>query len=305
MSESLPNWSFFVDTGGTFTDCLALDPNGTIHRAKVLSCGSLSARIASIVSGNCLRLDGSPDWPDDFPVGFRLVSEDGECRVSGWNKGNSLLQFEGQLPSGLQVGDAIELLSGEEAPVLGQRLILARAGLSPKDISASMRLATTRCTNALLEAKGTEPVLFVTKGFPNLLEIGDQRRTGLFDLVPKKRPVLHGPVVEVSERLDRNGGVLQSPDLSALEAEARELLADGNRVAVVSFLHSYLNDEHEKTVGAKLLEWGFERVILSSEVRRFRKWLPRCESAVVEAYLSDVLNTYLDAVESGLGEGAE
>ena len=209
-----------------------------IHRAKVLSRGSLSARIVSIESGNCLKLDGSPDWPDGFPVGFRLVGEDGECRVSGWNKGNSLLQFEDNLPKSLQVGDAIELLSGEEAPVLGQRLILARAGLSPKEISATMRLATTRCTNALLEGKGTAPVLFVTKGFPNLLEIGDQRRTGLFDLVPKKRPVLHGPVVEVEERLDRNGEVLQAPDLSALEAEARELLADGHKVAVVSFLHS-------------------------------------------------------------------
>jgi 5-oxoprolinase (ATP-hydrolysing) len=305
MSESLPNWSFFVDTGGTFTDCLSLDPHGRIHRAKVLSRGSLSARIVSIESGNCLRLDVSPDWPDDFPVGFLLVGEGSECRVSGWNKGNSLLQFEDNLPSGLQVGDAIELLSGEEAPVLGQRLILARAGLSHQKISATMRLATTRCTNALLEGKGTSPVLFVTKGFPNLLEIGDQRRTGLFDLVPKKRPVLHGPVMEVAERLDHEGEVLQAPDLSALESKARELLADGHKVAVVSFLHSYLNDDHEKAVGEKLLEWGFKRVILSSEVRRFRKWLPRCESAVVEAYLSNVLNNYLDAVESGLRDGAE
>ena len=252
-----------------------------------------------------MRLDGSPDWPDGFPVGFRMVGEDGKCRVSGWNKQSSLLQLDGQLPKSLQFGDAIELLSGEEAPILGQRLILARTGLSPKEISVTLRLATTRCTNALLEGKGTEPVMFVTKGFPNLLEIGDQRRTGLFDLVPKKRPVLHGPVVEVAERLDRNGEVLQTPDLSALESEARELLAYGHRVAVVSFLHSYLKDEHEEAVGEKLLEWGFERVILSGEVRRFRKWLPRCESAVVEAYLSDVLNTYLDAVESGLGEGAE
>ena len=137
MSESLPSWSFFVDTGGTFTDCLALDPHGTIHRAKVLSRGSLSARIASIESGNCLGLDGSPDWPDGFPVGFRLIGEDGECQVSGWNKAGSKLQFEGQLPKSLQIGDAIELLSGEEAPVLGQRLILARAGFSP--ISASKK----------------------------------------------------------------------------------------------------------------------------------------------------------------------
>ena len=135
---------------------------------------------------NCLRLDGSPDWPDGFPVGFRMVGEDGECRGSGWNKYGSMLQFEGQLPRSLQIGGAIELLSGEEAPVLGQRLILARAGLSPKEIATTMRLATTRCTNALLEGKGIEPVLFVTQGFPNLLEIGDQRRTGLFDLVPLK-----------------------------------------------------------------------------------------------------------------------
>ena len=182
MSESLTSWSFFVDTGGTFTDCLALDPHGTVHRAKVLSRGSLSARVASIESGNCLRLDGSADWPDGFPIGFRLAGKDGECWVSGWNKDGSMLQFDGQLPKKLQIGDAIELLSGEEAPVLGQYLILARAGLSAKEISATMRLATTRCTNALLEGKGVEPVLFVTKGFPNLLEIGDQRRTDLFDL---------------------------------------------------------------------------------------------------------------------------
>ena len=188
MSKSLPSWSFFVDTGGTFTDCLALDPHGTIHRAKVLSRGSLSARIASIESGNCLRLDGSPDWPDGFPLGFRLVGEDGECRVSGWNKSDSMLQFDGQLPKSLQVGDAIELLSGEEAPVLGQRLILARAGLSPKEISATMRLATTRCTNALLEGKGIEPVLFVTKGFPNCWKLGISEERASLIWCPKNAP---------------------------------------------------------------------------------------------------------------------
>ncbi len=32
-------WRLFVDTGGTFTDCLALDPDGNLHRAKVLSSG--------------------------------------------------------------------------------------------------------------------------------------------------------------------------------------------------------------------------------------------------------------------------
>jgi 5-oxoprolinase (ATP-hydrolysing) len=305
MSTGLSKWSFFVDTGGTFTDCFARDPDGAVHRAKVLSRGSLSARISEISGPNRLLLEGPPDWPEDFPVGFRLVFEYGEHQVEGWSSQSSELVLSGALPASLVPGSAIELLSGEEAPVLGQRLLLARAGLSPKEISANMRLATTRCTNALLEGAGDPPVFFVTQGFPDLLEIGDQRRLGLFDLVPRKRPVLHGPVVEVRERLDHEGKVLQAPDLSVLEPLARELLEQGNRVAVVSFLHSYVNDAHEQEVARSLKEWGFPTVICSAEIRRFRKWLPRSESSVVEAYLSGVLTGYLDSVEAGLGQGSE
>ena len=45
------SWKFFVDTGGTFTDCLGLSPNDELIRAKVLSRGSLSAHALEI-SGN-------------------------------------------------------------------------------------------------------------------------------------------------------------------------------------------------------------------------------------------------------------
>jgi len=44
-SSSFEGWEFFVDTGGTFTDCFGKDPEGTIHRAKVLSRGTLSASV--------------------------------------------------------------------------------------------------------------------------------------------------------------------------------------------------------------------------------------------------------------------
>jgi 5-oxoprolinase (ATP-hydrolysing) len=305
MSTGLSKWSFFVDTGGTFTDCFARSPEGTIHRAKVLSRGSLSARISKIYGPNRLVLEGPPGWPEGFPIGFRLIHENAELKVNGWLPASAELVLSGALPASFVPGTAIELLSREEAPILGQRLLLARAGLSHAEISASMRLATTRCTNALLEGAGEPPVFFVTQGFPDLLEIGDQRRLGLFDLVPRKRPVLHGPVLEVCERLDSEGKVLQAPDLSVLEPVARELLGQGNRVAVVSFLHSYVNDAHEQEVARCLKEWGFATVICSAEIRRFRKWLPRSESCVVEAYLSRVLTGYLDSVEAGLGQGSE
>ena len=40
------HWSIWIDTGGTFTDCLALDPAGDMHRAKVLSSGALRPLIS-------------------------------------------------------------------------------------------------------------------------------------------------------------------------------------------------------------------------------------------------------------------
>ena len=39
-------WRIWIDTGGTFTDCLAVDPGGRLHRAKVLSTSALRGRIA-------------------------------------------------------------------------------------------------------------------------------------------------------------------------------------------------------------------------------------------------------------------
>ena len=30
-------WDFWIDRGGTFTDIVARDPEGTLHRAKLLS----------------------------------------------------------------------------------------------------------------------------------------------------------------------------------------------------------------------------------------------------------------------------
>ena len=188
MNSNSSHWSFFIDTGGTFTDCLAHDPNGNLHRAKVLSRGSLSAQVLEIRPDGSILLTGSPNWPDSFPLGFRLQfgKDQSPIYVIGWEHSKARLVLDTQVPDQIIPGSAIELLSGEEAPVLGQRLILSRAGISPGEVTSIMRLATTRCTNALLEGKGTPPVLFLTSGFPDLLDIGDQRRTGLFDLVPQK-----------------------------------------------------------------------------------------------------------------------
>ena len=47
----------------------------------------------------------------------------------------------------------------------------------------SIRMGTTVATNALLERKGERIALVITKGFRDLLHIGNQSRPNLFDLV--------------------------------------------------------------------------------------------------------------------------
>jgi 5-oxoprolinase (ATP-hydrolysing) len=311
LNDSAPareEWEFFVDTGGTFTDCLGRDPNGVLHRAKVLSRGTLSSSVLRTDSSTDLILDGPPDWPADFPSGFRVLlpsSPEFTVRVTGWEPSTGRLLLDRSIPDGIDPIGSLELLSGEEAPVLGMRLILARNGIELETVACRMRLATTRCTNALLEHAGCPPVLFVTAGFPDLLEIGDQRRTGLFDLVPRKRASLEGPVVEVAERTDRDGKIIHSPDHESIVSAARDALANGHRSATVSFLNSCLNDENERAVVSLLREAGFEFVVGSGATHPFPKWLPRCESAVTEAYLSPILRQYLDSVGKGMGDGGE
>lgn len=56
-------------------------------------------------------------------------------------------------------------------------------GIIDTDSIEWIRMGTTVATNALLERKGERCALVVTKGFKDLLYIGNQSRPNLFDLV--------------------------------------------------------------------------------------------------------------------------
>lgn len=56
-------------------------------------------------------------------------------------------------------------------------------------------------TNALLERKGERCCLVTTKGFRDLLHIGNQSRPAIFDLEIKLPDVLYDQVVEVDEQV--------------------------------------------------------------------------------------------------------
>lgn len=64
-----------------------------------------------------------------------------------------------------------------------------------------IRLSTTVATNALLERKGAKHALITTKGFKDLVQIGNQSRPSIFDLAIRKPEVLYSKVLEIDERV--------------------------------------------------------------------------------------------------------
>jgi len=183
-----------------------------------------------------------------------------------------------------------------------------------------IRMGTTVATNALLERKGEKMALVVTKGFKDVLFIGNQARPKLFDLEIVCPEVLYEEVVEVEERLilqnekcclnkstwrDCDGStgekmhVKQELNREKLTTSLKGLRERGIKSLAVVLMHSYMNKEHEKIVGNLAMELGFEHVSLSSEIMPMVRIVPRGFTACADGYLTPCIKNYLDGFSSG------
>lgn len=297
-------WRIWIDTGGTFTDCIAIDPDGHRRVCKVLSSGALRDRIDSIDSDGRVFLKGGASLPDGFLEGYRLLvmGRDHEVEVVEHEALTGALTL-GDDMVGLDPGQAVELRSGEEAPLLATRLITGTplgAPLPP----VALRLATTRGTNALLERAGARCAHFTTQGFEDLLAIGDQTRPELFSLkIDRPRP-LPEVVVGVPERLTADGFVVDGLHRRVVTDRARELVRDGITSASVALLHGHRNPQHEQAIEESLRAVGFSHVSRSSALSPFQGLLRRSQTAAADASLGPVISSYLEAVADGLGDDA-
>lgn len=292
------NWQISIDTGGTFTDCLARAPDSSLHRAKVLSTSSLRGRVREVLSPQRVRIDAAWEVDDGFINGLEfgfLVDDGRRWRVRSFDSAGSLIELDGPLIDDDAAGASFQVLSSEPAPILAARVVTGTPfGLPLPPLT--VRLATTRGTNALLERRSGPVAFFVTEGFGDLLVIGDQQRPDLFALEVLKPPPLYEVAVEVPGRLAADGSVIRPLDPGAVEEQARELLGRGIRSAAVALLHSYANPAHERALAGLLDRIGFEHVACSCDLAPLIKILPRAETAVVEAFLAPVLTEYLKQV---------
>ena len=161
---------------------------------------------------------------------------------------------------------------------------------------------STVATNAVLERKGARVALVATKGFEDVLRIGRQTRSELYNFfVPLPRPLVDADLTfGLSERLDSSGQVLIPVSATDVDALAAQLKASGAEVIAVCLLHSYVNPAHEHDVTERLRADGWA-VSASSEVlpeyREFERW----STTVVNAYVTPLIDRYLERLERGLG----
>ena len=287
-------WRIAADTGGTFTDCHALDPLGAESRCKVLSTGYLRA-VFERKTNTIVRLSGLPPLPNAFLSGFHInaVGDSEVCLITSFDAVTGVITLDQQVT--WLTGALLEITTGEEAPVLGAR-ILTNTPPGKAFPPLSLRIATTRATNALLERKGGRIALFITRGFGDLLQIGDQRRSDLFALKHETRPTFHELVCEVPERVAVSGEMLEALDEAAVRAAALDCIAKGITTAAISMLHGHAHPQHELRVADILRDSGFTHLTLSHQTAAFAKLLPRTQSTVADAYLNGPVHQFLSAI---------
>ena len=183
-----------------------------------------------------------------------------------------------------------------EAVIAGIRQGLEQHGIDPGDVSL-LSHATTVVTNALLEHKGARAGFIATRGFRDLLELRRSSRIDLYDLfqdapsvlIPRRRRF------EITERIDARGAVVTPLAEAEVADIAAAIRSAGLDTVAVSLMFSFLNDSHERRLGALLREALPDvAVFLSCDVLPEIREFERASTTAVCAYVGPLLAGYLD-----------
>lgn len=198
-------------------------------------------------------------------------------------------------------GDTVTIWKEPSRPLdPGRPVREALAGVARGE--GPLSVGTTVGTNALLERKGARVALVTTAGFEDLLDLGRQTRPALYALNP---PAL-APLVPrelrfgAEERIGPDGTVD-----SALDAKRRRDIVQWvgksrPEAVAVMFLHSCVNDVHERMVETDLsAAFPDLPVSLSSRVLPEYREYERLCATVINASLGPLFERYV----SGLGAG--
>jgi N-methylhydantoinase A len=177
------------------------------------------------------------------------------------------------------------------------------AGVPPASVGTVVH-GTTLVTNAVIQRTGVPTAMLVTQGFRDLLDIGREQRYDLYDMrIRYPEPAVPRPLrFEVPERILYDGEAVLPITFDGIEGMLETAIKrDRIEAVAICFLHSYINDSHEKAAVCWLRQrFPHLAVSASAEIlpsmREYERWTTTCLNACVQPLVS----RYLARIEDGL-----
>ncbi|MGI4952325.1 MAG: hydantoinase/oxoprolinase family protein [Janthinobacterium lividum] len=161
---------------------------------------------------------------------------------------------------------------------------------------------TTVGTNALLERKGARVGLITTTGFRDVLEMRRRDRRQTWGLWGDFVPVVDRDMrLEVDERTLADGSIRHPVDPAAVQALARQLLAQGAESLAIVFVNAYANPANElAALAAAEAVWPNQNIACSSQILPEIREFERTSTTALNAYLQPVVGSYLGKLDQAL-----
>ncbi len=176
----------------------------------------------------------------------------------------------------------------------------------PGQIGSVVHVGTI-ASNLLLGQVGIKMprcALLSTKGFRDILEIGRQNRSELYN-INFRRPrtlVPRNLRFEADERVASDGRVLARIGEKELRRLAKRMRSSGIETLAISFLNSYINDSNERLAEKVLAKLLRVPIYASSDVDPEHREYERTSTTVVNALLAPVIAKYVASASEKMRE---
>ncbi len=163
---------------------------------------------------------------------------------------------------------------------------------------------STVATNAVLEGKGVRTAYITNYGLADLLTIGRQNRSELYNFSPQPRsaPVPRDLCLEVGGRLAADGRVVEGLTDAALERLRQQLLALNPEAVAINLLFSFVDDQFERRIEAMIPEGIF--VSRSSRILPEYREYERGLATWLNAWVGPLMQRYLSRLRGSLDVAA-
>lgn len=189
-------------------------------------------------------------------------------------------------------------------PLQGALNAVKKAGVNLKDVTLFAH-GTTVATNALITRNLPRSAMVCTEGFRDVIEIRRAIKEDLWDAYKDVAPpyIRRRDRLEVRERIDYAGEVLEPVDEDRARDIARVLKKRGVGVVAICFINSYVNPANEKRMKEILQkELPGVAIVTSSETLPEIFEHERFSTTVVNAMLKPVVSDYVTRFDAELRE---